>query len=143
MACLVCLFLTACSNGFARWEYDAVEKISQMEDHYAKENSVFNPIERGYSLTVSKFDGRQTLWTGIAEDDQDIEIDFSFSLTKGQAKVVHIDSEGNVTTVIECSPETSTDGFVTKTVSLKCGQNRLKIVGYACEDIELVLSFEE
>lgn len=55
--------------------------------------------------------------------------------------MVHIDSEGNVTTVIECLPETPTDGFVTKTVSLKCGQNRLKIVGYDCKDIDLVLLF--
>lgn len=58
------------------------------------------------------------------EDNQNIVIDFSFSLTKGQAKVVHIDSEDNVTTVIECSPETSTDGFVTKTVELKSGEKR-------------------
>lgn len=42
LACLSCMFLTACGNEFARREYDAVEKISQMEDHYAKEESVFN-----------------------------------------------------------------------------------------------------
>ena len=108
-----------------------------MEDHYAKEYSVFDRIDGGYSLTVSKFDGSQTLWTEIIEENQDIDIDFSFSLLKGLAKIVHIDSDGNVTTIIECSPDTPIDGSVIKTVSLKTGQNRLKIVGYDCEDIDL------
>lgn len=139
---LLCLLLTACSNGFAKREYEANEKISQNADRYAKEVSVFNSIDGGYSLTVGKFNGRETLWTEILEDNQDIVIDFSFRLTKGQAKIVHIDSEDNVTTVIECTPETSTDGFVTKTVSLKRGKNRLKIVGYDCQNIDLMILFE-
>lgn len=138
---LLCLFLTACSNEFARREYDADEKIAQAGDRYAKQLSVFNPIDGGYSLTASKFDGRETLWTESVEEDQDIEIDVSFQLTNGKAKLVHVDSDGNVTTVIECLPETSTDGFVTKTVSLKSGKNRLKIVGYDCEDVDLKMLF--
>lgn len=138
---LLCLFLTACSNEFARREYDADEKIAQAGDRYAKQLSVFNPIDGGYSLTASKFDGRETLWTESVEEDQDIEIDVLFQLTNGKAKLVHVDSDGNVTTVIECLPETSTDGFVTKTVSLKSGKNRLKIVGYDCEDVDLKILF--
>ena len=72
-----------------------------------------------------------------------MEIDFSFSISEGQAKIVHIDAAGNVTTIIECLPETSTDGFVTKTIALKSGENRLKIVGYDCEDVDLKMLFEE
>lgn len=137
LICLLCLLMTACSNGFAKSEYDAADKIAQQEDHYAKEGSVFNPIDRGYSLTVSKFDGRQTLWTETAAEDQAIDMDFSLSLQKGRAKIVHIDKDGNVTTVIECTAGTPVDGVVTKTVALGEGQNRLKLVGYGCEDLEL------
>lgn len=137
----LCLFMTGCGNEFAKQEYDSNEKISKVEDRYAKENSVFNPIDGGYVLTVSKFDGRETLWTDIVEENQNIEIDFSFSLSEGKAKIVHIDADGNVTTVIECLPETSTDGFVTKTISLKKGENRLKIVGYDCKDVDLKMLF--
>lgn len=125
--------------------YDGKDIIIYSGDGHEskKECSVFNPIDGGYALTVSKFDGRETLWSDTLEEDQDIEIDFSFILSEGQAKIVHIDAEGNVTTVIECLPENSTDGFVTKTVSLKSGENRLKIVGYDCEDVELKMLFEE
>lgn len=137
----LCLFMTGCGNDFAEQEYNSNEMISKVEDHYAKEGSIFNPIEGGYTLTVSKFDGRETLWSETIEENQDIEIDFSFSLSEGKAKIVHIDAEGNVTTVIECSPATATDGYVTKTVSLKSGNNRLKIVGYDCEDVDLKMMF--
>lgn len=138
---VLCMFMTGCSNKFAENEYDSVAKIIENEDRYAKVSSVFNPIDGGYSLTVSKFDGRQTLWTDTLENSQSVEIEFSFVLTEGQAKIVHIDAEGNVTTLIECTPETSTDGYVTKTVSMTSGENRLKIVGYDCENIDLEMLF--
>lgn len=142
LICLLCLLITACSNEFAKKEYDSDIKISQPEDHYSKEVSVFNSIDGGYSLTVSKFDGRETLWTKTSEEAQTIDIDFSFSLSKGQAKIVHVDSDGNVTTILECSPDTPTDGFVTETIPLKERQNRIKIVGYDCENIDLKMLFE-
>ena len=143
LTCLLCLLLTGCGNEFARREYDSNEKIAQIEDHYAKEVSVANSINGEYSLTVSKFDGRQTIWTETLEENQNMDIDFSFSISNGLAKIVHIDGDGNVTTVRECSPDTSTDGFVTKTISFKSGQNRLKIVGYDCKNIDLKMLFEE
>jgi len=101
--------MTACSNEFAKREYDSDEKIAQNTDHYAKEVSVANSTNGEYSLTVSKFNGRETLWEKTIKENQDIEIDFDLSLSKGQAKIVYIDSEDNVTTVIECLPETSTN----------------------------------
>ena len=143
LAVLLCLSVSGCSNGFAKAEYESAEKIAKAEDHYAKERSVANTTDTGCSITVSKFDGRETIWSDMTDEAQDMEMDFSFSLSKGKAKVVHIDDEGSVETVIECLPETSTDGFVTKTVSLTPGQNRLKLVGYDCEDIGLQILFTE
>ena len=54
---------------------------------------------------------------------------------------MHIDADGNVTTLIECTPETSTDGYLTKTVSMTTGENKLKIVGFDCENIDLKMLF--
>ena len=56
---------------------------------------------------------------------------------------MHVDEEGNVTTIMECSPETSNEEIVTKNVALKKGKNRLKIVGYDCKNIDLQMLFEE
>lgn len=138
---LLCLFMTGCSNRFAEEEYDSVEKIVESEDRYATESSILNPIEEGYSFSVSKFDGRKTLWTKNLEESKSVEIDFSFVLTAGQAKIVHIDADGNVTTLIECTPESSTEEYVTKTVSMTSGENRLKIVGFDIEEMDMKIIF--
>ncbi len=143
LSVLLCLLLTGCSNEFAKKEYNDDEAIAKEANRYAKVMSVFNTIEGGYSLTVSEFDGRETLWTENVKEEQDIQVDLSFSLSKGQAKLVHIDEEDNVTTIMECTPENLTDGYVEKTISLKPGKNRLRIVGYDCEDIDLQIIFLE
>ena len=140
---LLFLLMMACSNEFARQEYNSNEKIALINDHYAKEISVFNSTNEEISLTISKFNGRQTVWTKKLEKNEDMEIKLYFCLSKGQAKIVHIDNDNNVTTVIECVPDTSTDGFVTKTISLKNGQNRLKLVGYDCENIDIKIQFSK
>lgn len=140
---LLCLFMTACSNKFARNEYDSDEKISETADRYAKEVSVGNSTNQKYSLTVRKFNGRETIWKKTLNENQDVEIDVSFRLSNGRAKIVHIDKDDNITTVIECTPDTSTDGFVTETISLKSGKNRLKLVGYDCENIDLKIEVPE
>lgn len=139
---VLCLFITGCTNEFAKNEYESVKKIVESGDRYAKESSVFNQIDGGYSLVVSKFDGRQTLWTDTLEESQSVEIELSFVITEGKSKIVHIDAEDNVTTLIECTPETSTDGYVTKTVSMTPGENRIKIVGFDCKNIDLKMFFE-
>lgn len=140
--CTLCMFVTACSNEFAAEDYENNEKISQ-NDHYSKVMSVFNTMDGGYSLTADKFNGYETLWTKSLKEDTDLEIRLDLSLTRGQAKVVHIDSGDNVTKLVECTPDTSTDGYVSKTVSLKKGRNRLKIVGYDCDELDLKMLFEE
>lgn len=134
---VLCVMLTGCNNVFAETEYDSAEKIALEADKYAKVDSVFNPIDGGYSFTVAEFDGRQTLWKDTFAEAQSVEINLSFVLAGGKAKLVHIDANDNVTTVIECTPDTSTEEAVTKTVSMSSGQNRLKFVGYDCEDVEL------
>ena len=145
-ACLlICLTmcLTGCSNEFAKREYNDAEKIVQIEDHYAKENSVFNTIEGGYSLTVAKFDGRQTLWNKTIEENAYEQVRFDLSISSGYAKIVYIDSDNRITVIAECLQNQSIEQSVTKSVSFTSGLNRFKIVGYDCKNIDLKLFFDE
>lgn len=140
---LLSLSLIGCNNEFAELEYDSEIMLSRTGDNYAKEISASNTVNGEYVLTVSKFDGRETFWTGTLEQDQDIEVPFFLSISKGQVKIVCVDGSGAVTTVMECSPDTSTDEYVTKTLSLKSGKNKLKIVGYDCEELEFKMMVPE
>lgn len=139
----VCLFMAGCNNQFAEREYDSIGKIVKQEDHYAKKNSVYNPIVGGCQLTVGEFDGRETLWSVKAEEEQEMEVSVYTSLLEGQAKIVYVDADGTFTTLLENTSETTTEMEETKKVLLKRGSNRLKVVGYDCKDLEVKLLFEE
>lgn len=135
----MCLFLSGCSNEFAKTEYDSNEKIASSTDRYVRTMSILNTLDGGCKFTCEKFDGRNTLWTEFADEAENVDVEITFSLAEGTAKIVHIDSDGNVNTLIECTPETLPDGSVTENVSLSSGKNTFKIVGYDCRDIDLEL----
>ena len=138
---LIALCLIGCSNTYAKEEYDSLEKMASQGDRYSKEGSVFNPVEGGYSFTVSKFDGRQTLHTWNLSEDKELSMEIICSLTDGTGKLIHVDADGNVTTLVECNEETS--AAVIKTISLKQGRNDIKFVGYDCEKLDLKMYFDE
>ncbi|MBO5176152.1 MAG: hypothetical protein J6C07_01740 [Lachnospiraceae bacterium] len=138
---LLAFCLIGCSNTYAKEEYDSLEKLASQGDRYSKEGSVFNPIEGGYSLTVSKFDGRQSLFTWHLAEDADLTMEIICSLTDGTGKLIHVDADGNITTLVECNKETS--AAVIKNISLKQGRNDIKFVGYDCEKLDLKMYFEE
>ena len=139
----VTIGFTGCGNEFAKQEYNDDEKIVQIADRYAKSNSVFNPIEGGYSLNALRFDGRETLWEKTLEDSAEIEWQIDLNIKSGNAKVVFIDSNNDITVLIEHLQNNSNELTTTKIVSLTNGLNRLKIVGYDCENIDLKLFFDE
>ena len=139
----VTIGFTGCGNEFAKQEYNDDEKIVQIADRYAKSNSVFNSIEGGYSLNALRFDGRETLWEKTLEDSAEIELQIDLNIKSGNAKVVFIDSNNDITVLIERLQNDSNEQTATKTVSLTNGLNRLKIVGYDCENIDLKLFFDE
>ena len=139
----VTIGFTGCGNEFAKQEYNDDEKIVQIADRYAKSNSVFNPIEGGYSLNALRFDGRETLWEKTLEDSAEIELQIDLNIKSGNAKVVFIDSNNDITVLIEHLQNNSNELTTTKIVSLTNGLNRLKIVGYDCENIDLKLFFDE
>ena len=141
LALLFVFSLIGCSNTYAKEEYDSLEKLASQGDRYSKEESVFNPIDGGYSFTVSKFDGRQTLFTWNLSEDMELSMEILCSLTEGTGKLVHVDADGNVTTLVECNEETS--AAVIKTISLKQGRNDIKFVGYDCKNVDLKMYFEE
>lgn len=138
---LFVIFLIGCSNTYAKEEYNSLEKLVSQGDRYSKAGSVFNPIEGGYSFTVSKFDGRQTLYTWNIPEDKELSMEIICSLTDGTGKLVHVDADGNATTLVECDEETSV--AVIKTILLKQGRNDIKFVGYDCKNLDLKMYFEE
>lgn len=60
------------------------------------------------------------------EKDLDLDINIDFSLSNGRAKVVYVDDKGNVTTLVECTPDNLTNGYITKKHFLKGWTEQIK-----------------
>lgn len=136
-AVLLCLCGAGCSNEFAKNEYDSAEKISEKSDRFAKAGAVYNQTDSGCTFTAEKFDGRETLWTETTDSAYCAYAEISMKLSDGTAKLVLIDGDGNITTLIECDPDELSGSA--ESVSFSEGTNRLRIVGYDCENIELTV----
>ena len=136
----ICLLFMGCSNNFAEDEYDSADKIIEAEDRYSTEVLSGTNTDSGYSLTVSEFNGRETLWADTLEESLSVTFDISYSFAGGKAKLVHIDPEGTVTTLMECTADTSDENQVTKTILMASGKNRIKLVGFDVETLEVTMS---
>ena len=142
IACMaVCL--AGCGNEYAKQEYNDAEKIAQIDDRYSESIYHFKSIDGGYSLTIAKFDGRDTFWKKTLEEDVEVEMQLDLKISSGTVKIVFIDCDNNITDLIECSQDSSNEQTATKTVSFTSGLNRLKIVGYDCKGIDLKILFDE
>lgn len=45
------------------------------------------------------------MWSADYDEDQEVRIKLYFTLAAGRAKLVHVDEDGNVTTIVECTPD--------------------------------------
>jgi len=141
LICCICVVSAGCSNEFAYEEYDSDEKIIQSGDRYAKSMSNTKTSVDTLTFSAGKFDGRETLWYGDISDDCLREFSFSLSIESGQAKLVHIDEQDNITTIVECGSDNILEDSVTRTIRFNEGDNCFKIVGCGCEDVELEIEF--
>lgn len=138
-AALACVLLSGCSNNFARAQYNANDIIAENSNRYAKVLSVLNSLDDSVTFTAAKFDGRETVWSENYSEDTDVEIQITLSIDTGKVKLVHIDSDDNVTVIAECTPESSIENASTYTVNMKKGRNRFKVVGYDCTKLNFTM----
>lgn len=146
MTAALCMLFAGCNNKFARDEYDDPAKIVS-SDRYAKEKSVINTNDSGFSLEIGSFDGRETVWEYTADEDGELNFTASLELSDGQAKLVFVDADNNITTLAEL-PEGKTASEIDPTgvglenaaVNLKKGENRFKLVGCGAKNVKAEFS---
>lgn len=96
--------------------------------------------DSSYTATVNGMDGMDTVWSCNADDDSIVEIDFDMGLSTGAAKLVFIDPDGKLETIVECSSEGAETG--SKAVKIKKGNNRIKLVCRDKAELDMALSID-
>lgn len=139
MLCMA-LCMTGCSAEFAKNDYDNNAKIAS-SDRVIKGGYVTSTVNNTYTLKSSSFNGRETVWSQSFNGSTSLKISIDLSISSGYIKIVHVDSNGNVTVLAECTQDGTLEKSNTKTVSMTSGTNKIKLVGYDCKSVKLKLVF--
>ncbi len=137
LMCVIALFTSACNGIETNEIYGRDAEIAKSRDQHSASLSVYsNGVENELSMYADEFIGAQTLWTYDADSDGDITLRYELLSRDGKVKLAMIAPDGAVSVLVENTDNTLEDTtgstepkeWVTETVSLKKGKNRLKIV---------------
>lgn len=144
----LCMLLSGCGSAFAKGAkegYNDDQRIADSEYCEVK-NLKTSESNAGCTFKASTLQGWTTVWTFSADEDKAVNANVSIGLESGTAKVVHIDGSGKVTKLMEfeSSPsETVTGkGSADRLIRLTKGENKIKIAGFDCKDIEMAVVFK-
>lgn len=134
MAFLALLFLTFGMAGCdvtADVDYNDAKTLAKSGDTYSRVNYSQTKNAKRVTISGEKFAGMDTLWRHQADEGEEAGLSFTLGVEKGKVKLVFINPDGEVTTLVECQSE---DGQgVTKSgespVKMQKGENRIKLVG--------------
>lgn len=146
LSMVLCLFLTGCSNEFAKNEYDDISKIVSNNDRYSQTMAVTKTNKTGFSLDIGGFDGRYSAFNCFSDSDCEMIYNLTFELGSGTAKIVFVDALGNAVTLAERDASgNDVEGVVTKNgiLQLKKGRNSFKLVGYDVKNVKAEFSMSE
>lgn len=141
LLCVCLLFLvsvTGCgiSNNHQN-VYNSIEEIAQQGDSYTYGNRLCNEQSNDkLNLKYDGFSGTDTIWILESKEDGEITVDYDSTIDKGDFKVVlaYPDSK-EVENIFEGTERGN------KTIKLKKGESRLKLVGKnAAGDLKISLT---
>lgn len=147
---VICLSFSGCFSikisinepEFAREDYSNNSRIAE-DDRYDDGDTYVYRSDGRYWGGYEEFLGRRTIAECPSEENKSVSAELELITKKGKAKVVFVDAELNVTTLIEYESG-DTSGLAKKTTAtVEClkGENFFKLVGYDCEDLTVELHF--
>ncbi|MGF7056907.1 hypothetical protein [Brassicibacter mesophilus] len=133
---IITLLCTGCGINYMSSLYSNDSKISSDTNSFNLDNEE-QSIDGQEYIGKLEFEGMDTIWRYNAENDMDIKLSYLLSVNKGKAKLVLINSAGELETLVENKDNIIQNDMETITVPLKKGENRIKIVALNKAQIEL------
>ena len=118
--------------------YDNEKGIAGETNSYNLTNYSGSQDDNTVSGSAEKMEGMDTIWNYTASDDTEVILSWKLSVSSGKAKLVLIDPDGNLSTLVECEASSDGEQEGSGTFEIKQGENRVKLVGAE----ETALEFE-
>lgn len=148
-SCLVALaagmMITGCAftmNPGKRF-YDNEKEIAGQTNSYNLTNYSGSQDENTVSGSAEKMEGMDTIWNYTASDDTEVILSWKLSVSSGKAKLVLIDPDGNLSTLVECEASSDGEQEGSGTFEIKQGENRVKLVGAEKTSLEYEFTADE
>lgn len=142
LVAMVSVMLMGCSTEFAGEQYDSEKDIAAVSDKYYKIGSVKTSGKGTVKLTSSEFDGRETLLTPKYNTNQEITIELSLTLSAGKAKLVIVNADKSVETIVECTADNCISNATAHSVKVSEGKNYIKVIGVDVKDLEVAVTLK-
>lgn len=122
---VVC-FITGCGRNPMLAVYDDDAKIASSTNTYNLINYEQVQSDLHFTASVEKMEGMDTIWVFDAEKDTAVDITYKLNVSSGKMKLVLINPEKEISIIAEC--DSGMEDFVSDTLDIKKGNNRIKIV---------------
>lgn len=141
MAGVLMLGIAGC-DATTNVDYNDAKTLAKSGDTYSRVNYSQTEKQGQISLSGEKFAGMDTLWKYRADEGEEAGLSYTLGVGKGKVKLVFINPDGEVITLVECQSEdgqgTSKSGECP--LPIREGENRIKLVGEDnSEDVEAIL----
>lgn len=128
-----------------------VSSIYSNEDKIISGTNTFNLSEEEQTIEGQKFiaevqfGGMDTIWICEAGADYEVDIDYSLDLSEGKAKLVLISADGTIADIVESEfeEEDTSEKIGTMTLSLKKGENRIKLIAIDKSEVSFEIEIED
>lgn len=124
--CTAACILAGCGTNPMLAIYDNDAKIASNTNTYSLTNVEQVHSDLHFTASVGKMEGMDTVWVFDAEEDTAVDITYQLNVSSGKAKLVLIDSEKEVSVIVEC--DSKMEEPVQETLDIRKGNNRIKIV---------------
>ncbi len=119
--------------------YDNEKGIAGQTNSYNLTNYSGSQDENTVSGSAEKMEGMDTIWNYTSPDNTEVNLSWKLSVSSGKAKLVLIDPDGNLSTLVECEASAGGEQNGSGTFEIKKGENRVKLVG--AEETSLEFEF--
>jgi len=141
ISCFIMLSIAGCGDFNSAYDDDAT--IAKTGDSSSMRSASSTNIGNELSVTAT-LTGTRTIWRYNTRDEVSIELSYLLSVSSGgKAKLVLVTPDNEVIILSENTDNTIiNDEMKSQTISLKPGNNRIKIVGKDAPKLELKLHIE-
>lgn len=133
-----------------------MEQTDPMTTIYSDETQLSNPYSKfdigeieqeidGQSVNgkFEDMEGMVMLWTYDIEKETALELRYFLKVTQGRAKLVWVEPDGTVSTLMEFTKQNTMSDYAVVPLSLKKGLSRLKLVGTEDAVVEFDIHISE